>query len=369
MSKEVSRVARTARRSQLRTRFRTLGGAALAVLALSGLARGQTAGRTDVFPDRETAPSRSFEVPALGAPNEFADDDAGGYSRPVELGLFDTMAESLFGDVYAPNRWRPLPLSTFFTEGWLEPWANAPAGRKGLTPRHGWLGSFNGVFYRLWFTTLNFQNGLSTPFAGNRYTSDFSIFLPLSRRFDLFFGVPFVVSNGRKEPPPGYRTSFGDFQVAPRFLLAETRATTQVLSVVVNVPTGSTATGTGIMGLAPRYEFWTNPGGPWVVRGSGGMTIPLNKEEAPAQTSLVAGLAIGRYFRPHDVPFGDLVFYAACNLNVPLDGGYRSTYVGIGPGTRFHLANNFFLLHYWEFPVTGNRPDQYSAQFSLVKIF
>ena len=38
------------------------------------------------------------------------------------MGLLDTVTESLFGDVYAEGRWRPLSLSTFFSEGWLEPW-------------------------------------------------------------------------------------------------------------------------------------------------------------------------------------------------------------------------------------------------------
>src|SRR4051794_19067429 len=40
-----------------------------------------------------------------------------------EMSLLATMAESLFGDVYAEGRWRRLTLGTFFTEGWLEPWA------------------------------------------------------------------------------------------------------------------------------------------------------------------------------------------------------------------------------------------------------
>jgi hypothetical protein len=70
------------------------------------------------------------------------------------MGLFDTILDSLFGDVYAEGRWRPLSLGTFFSEGWLEPWASAPSGREGLTPRHGWLATFDGVFYRLWFTTF-----------------------------------------------------------------------------------------------------------------------------------------------------------------------------------------------------------------------
>jgi hypothetical protein len=124
------------------------------------------------------------------------------------------------------------------------------------------------------------------------------------------------------------------------------------------------------MALFPRYEFWTNPGGPWVVRGSGGFNVPLNKNRTPAQTAFNGGLAVGRYFTPHDVPFGDLVFYAATNFNVPLDGGAsRFTMVSVGPGTRFHIANNYFFLADWSFPVTGNRPSEYTMQFALLKVF
>ena len=45
------------------------------------------------------------------------------------MGLLDTVTESLFGDAYAEGRWRPLSLSTFFSEGWLEPWASIPPAR------------------------------------------------------------------------------------------------------------------------------------------------------------------------------------------------------------------------------------------------
>src|SRR5262249_10526176 len=100
----------------------------------------------------------------------------------VEMGLFETITDSLFGDVYAEGRWRPISLSTFFSEGWLEPWASGPAGQSGLTPRHGWLGAFEGVFYRLWLTGPTYKHNLSTPVRGDGYSGNFVIFLPFSRR-------------------------------------------------------------------------------------------------------------------------------------------------------------------------------------------
>ena len=89
--------------------------------------------------------------------------------------IHDTITESIFGQP-DPNTWRPLPLSTLFSEGWLEPWAGAPAGQDGLTPRHGWLGAFDGVFYRLWLTIFGYQNHLNAPFGGDRYTGTYQIF-------------------------------------------------------------------------------------------------------------------------------------------------------------------------------------------------
>jgi hypothetical protein len=287
----------------------------------------------------------------------------------VELGLGETIFESLFGDVYAEGRWRPISLGTFFSEGWLEPWASGPAGGDGLTPRHGWLGAFDGVFFRLWLTTFSYTNGLRTSFGGNAYGGDFNIYLPFSRRFNLLIDAPFVRGNGTADPYTGYRSSFGDFVVTPRFMLSETERTTQIFSMDVRTPTGQKANFGNVMALTPRYEFWTNPVGPWVVRGAASVFVPLNKAETPAQTAFTGGLAVGRYFRPHDVPFGDLVFYAACNFRVPLDGGWRTSYVGVGPGTRFHIAKNYFFLHYWEFPVTGARPDNFIMQVALLKVF
>ncbi len=273
-------------------------------------------------------------------------------------------------------RWRPLTLGSFFTEGWNEPWAGAPAGQDGLTPRHGWLGAFDGVFYRLWLTTFSYINNLNAPYHGNRYGGFYQIFLPFSRRFEVSMIVPFVVANGTPAPTRGYTSEFGDLTITPRFLLSETKATTQILSVDVRAPTGTTATGNGVMSIAPGYQFWTNPGGSWVVRGGAGFSVPMNEPQNPAHsmypghTATVGDLAVGRYFTPHDVPFGDLVLYAASNWSFPLDGTTKTnSFISLGPGTRFHLGQNFFLLHYWEFPLIGPHADTYMVQTALLKVF
>jgi hypothetical protein len=307
-------------------------------------------------------------------------------SNRVEYALIDTIYESVFGDAYNPDAWRPLRLDTFFSDGWFEPWAGGPAGVDGLTPRHGWLGSFEGVFYRLWLTTLTYQNDLNKPFGGNAYAGAYTIFVPFSRRFELSLNVPFVVSNGTEDPTRGYRSDFGDMSGALRFMLSETEAFTQTFNLGWIAPTGQTETGGNLMSVFPRYSFWSNPGGPWVVRGGTGVNVPLNKNdqrggpvispggnplfgESTSQTAFFADLAIGRYFTPHDVAFGDLVFYGNCNVIVPFEDNNEPTYVGVGPGTRFHIANDYYLLHYWEFPVVGNAPFDYQMQTAILKVF
>jgi hypothetical protein len=281
-----------------------------------------------------------------------------------EMSFCETITESLFGDASAEGRWRPLTLGNFFSEGWREPWVGGPAGQSGLTPRHGWLGAFEGVFYRLGLVNGTYQHNLNKPYGGDAYGSNFAAFLPFSRRFEIKLDVPFVVANGTEDPTRGYRSDFGDVSVAAGFLLSETEACTQLFNIGVILPTGQTETGGHQTALFPRYSFWSNPCDAWVVRGGTGVNIPLN--DSTAQTTFNADLAIGRYFRPHDVAFGDLVFYVNCNVIAPLEGGGQPI-VGVGPGTRFQITGNWYFLNYLEFQVGANKPYDYQVQAAIVR--
>ena len=350
---------------------------AVLFLALGATARAQGPARPSPVPPVDLAPSVNateptteslFSEPPVAAPSFAADGEPAPTAPWGETGLFDTATDSLFGDVYAEGHWRPLSFRTFFSEGWRESWASAPAGRDGLTPRHGWLGTFDGVFYRLWFTRFNYSNDINTPFGGNHYAGDYSIFLPLSRRFEVLVDVPIVESNRATGAPHGYASHFGDLTVTPRFLLSETAATSQLFALAVRTPTGTPGTGGGISALTPRYEFWTNPGGPWVVRGAGGIFVPLNQSDTGAPRAFVGGLAVGRYFTRHDAPLGDLVLYCESNITAPL-GASQSTVASVGPGTRFHIANNYFFLADLDFPITTTKPYNYMLLVSLLKVF
>ena len=81
-----------------------------------------------------------------------------------------------------------------------------------------------------------------------------------------------------------------DLTVTPRFLLAENEATSHVFSLGVRTPAGSAATGGHVMSLTPRYEFWTNPVGTWVARGSTSFSVPLGDAREAAIQAWRRGL-------------------------------------------------------------------------------
>jgi len=118
-----------------------------------------------------------------------------------------------------------MPLSTFFSEGWLEPWYTCPRSTTGA-PRQAWINAYDGVFYRLWF--FDFTNVNNAQQNGNAYSGSFLIFTPISQRFQFLFSVPFIQSD-KGGLSNTYHGNFGDFAVSPRFLLSETQDFSRVL--------------------------------------------------------------------------------------------------------------------------------------------
>ena len=296
-----------------------------------------------------------------------------------EVGLLGMIRESMFGN--QSDLWRPVPLSTFFSEGWLKPWYNYPRSTTGV-PRQAWINAYEGVFYRLWFLDFTYVN--NTGQNGNAYLGSFTIFTPISQRFQFLFSVPFIQSD-KGGLSNTYHGNFGDFAVSPRFLLWETQDFSQVVECIVRTPTGSTVNGNGQTTLTPQYDFWYG-GLPsaGVIRGGTGVTIPTNDAGV---TSTVAGrpttvpgsrttfnydLAVGKYWTPHDATPGDLVTYLSISGHTTLDDrGPRYSYLSLTPALRFHVTYDYYISAGIEVPLTGpkNQSFTYAPIFWLTKVW
>ena len=156
----------------------------------------------------ETFVQPTFTQPTGAVPSYYAGEGSAPTAPIVEMGLFDTITESIFGQP-DPNTWRPLPLSTLFSEGWNEAWVPSPNGSGGA-PRQGWINAMDGNLYRLWFFT--FAQAFNNAPRGNAYLGSYTLLTPLSRRLELIINIPFVIRNNavHRLAHPGPEQSEGD---------------------------------------------------------------------------------------------------------------------------------------------------------------
>lgn len=300
--------------------------------------------------------------------------------RDRPRGFFAVARESIFGPADDPP-WQPLPLRTFFTEGWRDPWIAPPNGSGGA-PRQGWIGAPDGNFYRLyWFSYIENFNVAQ---GGNGYASRFNLYTPLSRRLLLITTIPYLNSNSPSfnlgtsdfgssgaatagQTVTGQGTSFGDITFTPRLMLKETQDLSLSAQVGIQIPTGSTRSGAGRALLSPGVQFWYDIGAGWAVRG--GFNVGVGTNSPGAGVTLISQLALGRTILPHDVPiFGDLTYYLAVNQSNQVVNGKSDT-VTLGPGFRTHLGKDYYLLGALTVPVTDFKPYQQSMTFWLMKTF
>ncbi len=89
---------------------------------------------SDVVDSELTTPEPSAGLMTVPQPSYFPGSGLAPPGTRVELGLFDTITESVFGTP-DPDTWRPLPLATFFSEGWNEAWVPSPNGSGGAAAR------------------------------------------------------------------------------------------------------------------------------------------------------------------------------------------------------------------------------------------
>lgn len=276
----------------------------------------------------------------------------------------------------APSAWRPLSLSTLFSEGWDEAWVPSPSGSGGA-PRQAWINAAFGTLPRAYFFT--FSQGFNEAPKGNGYLGAYTLVTPFNRRLELVTNVPFVLRNNVETglpfiappppappppPPPLPRigppgpplttrsnTGFGDISFTPRVLLHETRDFSLTAELAVSTPTGTRPLAGNRTALTPNVSFWHNIAGRVVVRGGVGVLFPTDG----SGDELIGQLAVGQTLTDHDVPFfGDFTYYLSAVLNTPLSDS-DLTRVTLTPGVRTHLGHDWYLVAGLPTPVTKQR--------------
>ena len=299
----------------------------------------------------------------------------------VSMGPLDVIRESLFGPA-SEQDWKPLTLGTFFTEGWDQPYVNAPPGTNGA-PKQNWEATPAGVFGRFatvdFFYTNHLNNvpGLflspNAPFmpvhtrtTGNQYTGYSTILLPLNSRMELFVGTVFIASN-KTSPTGGYAGNWGDTGVQARFHLVDQRNFSLVGFVGERIPTGKTVNGSDINYVTPGIEFWWNFAPKWVVRGGTSVNILTGRKSATSV--LVNQLSIGRYLTDKDAPiFKQAVVHLTAQVLDDVSGGaggINDTY--LYPGFRFSLdeKDKVGVLGGVSVPVSGPQAYSWQPQIAL----
>ena len=247
----------------------------------------------------------------------------------VQMGLFDTITESIFGQP-DPNTWRPLPLSTFFSEGWNEAWVPSPNGSGGA-PRQGWINAMDGNLYRLWFFT--FAQAFNNAPKGNAYLGSYTLLTPLSRRLELIINVPFVHPEQCRHrlAHPGPEQSewrrrrrratsgFGDISFTPRFLLHETKDFSLTAEMAVRDPDRHPAprgeNNHPGPGLRLLEQLRGRLGDPGRARSRDPDERQWGQPDQPARHR-------SDTFTDHDVPlFGDFTCYLSAVVNTSLANG------------------------------------------------
>jgi hypothetical protein len=333
-------------------------------------------------------PSTPIPNPAADSAGVSQDEGAPGDSGTgpqtsaarATAGFLDTAIESIFGSAPIAD-WTPLSFATLFTEGWNQPFVFSPASDGGAL-RQEWINAANGVFYRQWVLDYNFRDH-ATP-SGNRDIGTWSIFVPLSRRFELFVSMPFVdyhavdhpsaTSGGRASfitragsPGTSYRATFGDITITPEVLLSETKNTSILAALAIRTPTGSLNAGDGDTSIGPQIQFWQGLPNRWVVRGSAGPTVPLS--DTGLHTTFDTNLTVGRFLTLDDVKyFKQFTVWVAASNSAAMDhSGPAADTMTILPGIRFRIAEDTWFLYGVEIPLVAPRNEDYGMYFRLVR--
>ena len=184
--------------------------------------------------------------------------------------------------------------------------------------------------------------------------------------------MPFIASNKGGQSNT-YHGNFGDFAVAPRFLLSESQDLTQIVALHVSTPTGSTVNGNGQTRLPPIRVLVRRPAWRW---GDPGRHRPDDTDEqrgghlehrrgphdrpwGPHHVHLRPGRR--EYWTQHDATPGDFVTFLSINGFTTLDDrGPIYSYLSFTPALRFHLGNDYYFVAGIEVPMTGPKNQNFT---------
>lgn len=248
----------------------------------------------------------------------------------------------------------------------------APGGTAPGAPRQGWINSFGATFFRAWFFAFAYDQGLNSH-IGNGYLGQYTIFVPMNRRFEFQLDYQFAVSNkGGKSG--SYHTNTGDTTIWGRFQLSESKNFGQIFQLGIRTPTGREETGGGVTTATMWYQFWWNAYGNWVLKGETGPTVPTNHAKDSGYSSYHNLLALGRYFPgSKESWFQQWWFYVLADAESTIAGTPRRfTSFTLLPGMRCKMTDPLFTnigTGLWYFFASVNVPMTGPQSFSYQPIF
>ena len=301
---------------------------------------------------------------------------------PTGLSPLEVIRRSLTDSIYEPAdqaRWSPLPLSTFFTEGWDQPYVLPTSGDGGLkgtggSPRFGWINEFGGLNYRAWFFELFYANNVLGPHYrsnGNQYILDYTIFIPFNRRFEIQFDWTTIVSN-KGGANNTYHGNIGDMTISPRFQLSESKNFGQLFQTHFRTPTGAQDNGQGVASVAPEYSFWWNAYGNWVVRGATSVTVPTNHAKTSGYTDYNNRLGVGYYLKGRDDAWlHNAQLYLLAEEDSTIAGSpRRESFFSLLPGFLTQVGKKLWFAYGGiEVPMIGPKAYTYQAIFAIVHAY
>ncbi len=245
-----------------------------------------------------------------------------------------------------------------------------PTSSTAGAPRQGWVGAFDGQFFRAWFFAFAYDQGINSH-IGNGYVGRYTLFAPLSRRLEFQIDSFFVVSN-KGGTSNTYHGNVGDNTFWLKSQICETKNYGYGFVLGYNAPTGRTENGQGNNYLVTSFRgLWFPFGGKWMIRGETGPIIPFAHT---GYTQYQNVLGAGRYFPgSKESWFQQVWLYLVATETSTVAGTPRhESQLTLLPGMRCKIPGLNIGTGLWYFfadvnvPVTGPQSFSYQPIFAVL---